>query len=334
MLKQEFDQNWLGTSTFHFEDLDVEFNILAKSVSISGDKKIIYAIDNSGIIELERAEFVILMSTIFGSGAILFIIASTYIRRSANQISQPISELSKQLFQPDNKKFTPLQLSESLSDELKQMLIAINRYRHKISEAFEREQYFTRYVSHELRTPMTVIKGSLSIIRRSENAKVLKHSQLIEESLAEMEQLTDTFLQLAREELPQNWLTVDEKYLAQFSKRFKQLLINNNVRYQHELLADFNIKAHPQLFSAVIDNLLKNAINCSLDGTVTLFISEDELSVVDNGIGLDATPRGYEGFGVGLKIVDDICQKYHWRFELKSNAAQGCTARVIFNDLS
>ena len=79
-----------------------------------------------------------------------------------------------------------------------------------------------------------------------------------------------------------------------------------------------------------LKNLLKNAINCSVEGKVDLFISPEGVEVIDNGVGLDAKPRGYEGFGIGLNIVRDICEKYHWQFTIKNNVGDGCTATVIF----
>lgn len=52
--------------------------------------------------------------------------------------------------------------------------------------------------------------------------------------------------------------------------------------------------------------------------------------MIDTGIGLDNKPRGYEGFGIGLTIVKDICNKYAWQFSLENNKTQGCIASVKF----
>ena len=65
-----------------------------------------------------------------------------------------------------------------------------------------------------------------------------------------------------------------------------------------------------------------------MDGTV--FVSEKMVEIIDNGAGLNEKPRGYEGFGIGLQIVNDICQRYQWQFSLNNNANGGCTARVLF----
>ncbi|MCV6589189.1 MAG: hypothetical protein OIF57_09190 [Marinobacterium sp.] len=41
--------------------------------------------------------------------------------------------------------------------------------------------------------------------------------------------------------------------------------------------------------------------------------------MIDNGVGLSAQARGYEGFGIGLKLVEDICARYNWHFSLTEN---------------
>ncbi|MEM0911886.1 MAG: ATP-binding protein, partial [Pseudomonadota bacterium] len=95
---------------------------------------------------------------------------------------------------------------------------------------------------------------------------------------------------------------------------------------QHEVY----VRANTLLLSAVIKNLLINAFGCSVNGEVSLTIDERSIQVIDNGIGLGAKPRGYEGFGVGLILVEDICKKYGWKFTLTENKGKGCTARVVF----
>lgn len=327
-LQKEISPNWVGGTTFFIDD-DQEFNVLAKKVITASGEKTAYFVENITRIELEEVDFIMLQIVIIGGGLLLFIISCTYIIKSAKQISEPVSQLSHQLEQ-DEQESLPLSVDGRLSDELAQMLAAINLYRAKISDAFKREQSFTRYISHELRTPMTVIKGSLSILRKSKELKTLKHASLIEASVIEMEQLTQTFLELAREEISAQSSQIDQKYLDNIEYNFSELLAANNVALDVNLLSPFELQAHPLLVGAIINNLLKNAINCSLNGQVSLFLSSTELSVVDNGVGLSAKPRGYEGFGIGLKIVQDICSKYGWQFELKNNIGKGCTASVRF----
>ncbi len=73
-----------------------------------------------------------------------------------------------------------------------------------------------------------------------------------------------------------------------------------------------------------------NALNCSQQGHIAVFLNQEQLQIIDNGIGLESETRGYQGFGIGLVIVQDICQRYGWTFELTNNQIKGCTATVCF----
>lgn len=327
-LQQHLDPNWVGTSIIHASEGE-EFSIFATTITLDSNFSIMYAIENIELIEWGDIDILIAQLGILSLGILFFLVTATFIVRSAKQISEPVSNLSQQLEKTD-ESYAPLIATGKFSSELSQMLTAINSYRSKVKKALMREQSFTRYISHEFRTPMTVIKGSVSILRKNGNEKADKHLGLIDTSLNEMEQLTQTFLQLTREKLEPNTIVINKHYINNILANFNDLLIANNVKINTELLSPFKLQVHPLLMSAVINNLLKNAINCSLGGQISVFVCSQRIDIIDNGLGLDAKPRGYEGFGIGLKIVTDICRKYNWQFELKNNTDKGCRASILF----
>ena len=330
-VQQQLSVAWLGSTTIQIDNIG-EFNVFAQKVGINGLDKTLYAVEDIEAIEWGNLDFLTMQLAISVGGLLLFFIASNFIIRSAKKISEPISNLSHQLEGID-KDFSPLVIENKLSDELNHMLMAINSYRERISDALAREKSFTRYISHELRTPMTVIRGSLSVLTKKTDSSAHKHINFIGESLTEMEQLTRTLLQLAREEVDVGQVTINKPYIDKITANFNELLIANDVKLTAEVLSSTELNAHPLLFSAVISNLLKNAINCTLGGQVSLFVSASGIDVIDSGVGLACKPRGYEGFGIGLKIVTDICDKYGWDFTLKDNANKGCTASIRFSTI-
>ncbi|AOT08686.1 sensor histidine kinase [Pseudoalteromonas luteoviolacea] len=327
-LQNHISRDWVGSATFHLEQLDVEFNVLAKEVNNDKGKRVMYAVENIDAIELKEEEVVILTVTVFGGGVLLLILASAYIINSARRISKPISELAEKL--RDNEDFGFIKVEGNLSDEMVQMEEAMNIYRAKVAAAFDREKSFTRYASHELRTPMMVIKGSTSILNKSTDKKVLKQVGLLRESMEDMESLVQTFLFLARDQVESDTVLVDIKLLEGMVYKLNTLKESNAVEVNITLLAPFELIASHQLFTVALGNLIKNAINCTVGGTVNIFVSNKEIKVIDNGVGLSADPRSNEGFGVGLKIVHDICKKYHWQFSLVNNVNKGCTASILF----
>lgn len=330
-IKRRLNKAWQGSIIFRFED-ESEYSVYAQQAITKKGLAIVYALEDVDVTEWEDIDLAIFQAVVFGFGLFIFIVSALFIIKMAKRISTPFSSLADKLGNHDNEQYTPLSVDGESSLELMQLLTSINSYRDRIQAAFMREQAFTRYVSHELRTPMTVIRGSISLLRRLKGEKVQKQSSRIDNAIVEMEQLVHTFLLLARnEDAATINVDISDEYVGSIIKDFESTIQANQVCFHKELQCDFSLNVQPLLFSAIIKNLLKNAINCSVEGKVDLFISPQRIDVIDNGVGLDAQPRGYEGFGIGLNIVRDICEKYQWQFSIKNNQGNGCTASVIFS---
>ncbi len=328
LIKQRLPPHWQGSVSLHYED-DSEYNIFSQPILIDGMQTMVYAVENIDIIEWDDFHLAVYQAGILGIAFLIFIVAAVFIVKMAKKISTPFSNLAAQLEANDKGKYSPLTVSGELSLELVQVLTSVNSYRQRIHQAFLREQAFTRYVSHELRTPMTVIRGGISNLRRLQNEKVQKQSSRIDHAVLEMEQLVHTFLLLARNKNSKRTsVNVSCQYVQQIVDDFEPTIRANQVSFQQQIKGNFQLNVEPLLLSAVIKNLLKNALNCSVEGEVSLFVSEQKIEVIDNGVGLDAKPRGYEGFGIGLNIVRDICEKYQWQFTINNNKGSGCTATV------
>jgi signal transduction histidine kinase len=138
---------------------------------------------------------------------------------------------------------------------------------------------------------------------------------------------------------------IDDTWLREITDELSEQITANQVSFAIDLQSTFSIDANPKLFKVLIQNLINNAVACSFQGKVTLQVNTDKLEVIDSGVGLDAKPRGYEGFGIGLVLVEDICRKYGWHFSLVNNSSMldktlveemkaeefaGCRASVTF----
>lgn len=320
------DPQWSGV--LHIVEEDLEASIFAMA---NQQGRITYAVEDVGLIEWSDFDFIVVEIALFVFGVILFVATTFAVIRLSKRLSQPFSELASQLQSESDHQLSPIVTNGEQSKELMQTLDGVNHFRARIKEALEREQSFTRYVSHELRTPMTVVKGSLSLLRRNEDPTVAKQVKRIEHAMEEMEQLTQTFLLLARdEEGNQSQCEISQEVIDNIEQNIAKRIASNNVRYQATLTQNISLSAEPILVKSLISNLVLNAVNCSINGAVTLVIDSNKLTVTDNGVGLDGKSRGYEGFGIGLNVVRDICNKYQWQFSLVNNPDQGCTATVNF----
>jgi len=330
-VKQQIDSQWLGTTRFVLSNND-EYGVFASMLKTG---RIVYAVEQTTQIEWGDGEFIIVEVALFVFGLCLFLITAGFIINMSNRIAKPFTSLAIQLQDETDEQLSAINVDGELSQELTQTLEGINFSRARIKEALLREQSFTRYVSHELRTPMTVIKGCLSLLRRHNDPSVDKQVVRINNALNDMEQLTQTFLLLARDtQQTPNTITIDEDYLGNILDSIDKRVQSNNVLFEHELLQTVSLNAEPILVTSLLTNLLFNAINCSIDGHVKLTITSDSIQVIDDGVGLNKKARGYDGFGIGLNVVNDICQKYHWQFSLTNNATQGCCALVTFTDIN
>ncbi len=337
-LQRRITPQWQGADTFHFTD-DREFAVYAKLVA----NQIRYAVEDVDASEWPDDTFFMIEVAITLTGIALFLVSAGLIYYTASRIASPFRLVAQQIQQFDNlpstrpstgssvQKNKHIAPSQSHSKELHQLVTALNDNSKQIQSMLQREQNFTRYVSHELRTPMTVIKGSLSVLKKKSDLGHSAQFARASHALDNMQELVSTFLELARD-LPSEHLTttLSETSISQQINQLDSLIDANNCQVRLHISEAFSLTCHPTLFEALFRNTLCNAISHTPHGEVAIFISQQQLEIVDNGKGLNSTRNNEQGYGIGLVIVQDICEKYGWRFSLNDNIDGGCTCLVQF----
>tara|TARA_R100001443_G_scaffold113083_1_gene127341 strand:+ start:18016 stop:19302 length:1287 start_codon:yes stop_codon:yes gene_type:complete len=211
-------------------------------------------------------------------------------------------------------------------DEVGVLAAAIEKTLERISAFVERERYFTGSASHELRTPITVITGALELLEQSTlSATDVKALDRVRRATLDMKTTIEMFLCLARE-------TDDGLYDEQFSvlplvnkaiDQQRYLLNGKCIDVNIDQLANPGISGHPQAFAIAVNNLVRNAFEHTLDGQgpITIRINPHEL-LVTNQLSHDtdelhpptgASPHGY---GLGLAIVQRLCERNGWSFSM------------------
>ncbi|MDT8397725.1 MAG: HAMP domain-containing sensor histidine kinase [Pseudomonadales bacterium] len=217
-------------------------------------------------------------------------------------------------------------------DEVGVLAGTIEKTLERISAFVARERYFTSSASHELRTPITVITGALELLEQSDLSTTdVEVVDRVRRATLDMKTTIEMFLCLARE-------TDDGLYDEQFlvmplvSRAIDQqryLLNGKSVDVDIEDIALPRICGHPQAFSIAVNNLVRNAFEHTLDGQgpITILIKEHELFVINQvSSGADGrhtpTEASSHGYGLGLGIVQRLCERNGWSFSLHADEAR------------
>lgn len=217
-------------------------------------------------------------------------------------------------------------------DEVGVLAGTIEKTLERITAFVARERYFTSSASHELRTPITVITGALELLEQSKlSAADVRVVDRIRRATLDMKTTIEMFLCLARETddglYNEYFLVIPVVNQAIGQQRY--LLSDKRVDVDIEELAEPRVCGHPQAFSIAVNNLVRNAFEHTLDGQgpITILIKEHEL-LVTNQVSRDADGRhtpaeasSSHGYGLGLGIVQRLCERNGWSFSLHVDEA-------------
>lgn len=227
----------------------------------------------------------------------------------------------------DHKRIVARRFGE---DEVGMLAATIEQTLERISAFIVRERYFTGSASHELRTPITVIKGALELLEQSElspaDQRVLNR---VRRATDEMQTTIEMFLCLARETddgLQEEQFAV-LPLVMQAVEQQRYLLSSKRVDVAIHTNATPTVNGHPQAFSIAINNLVRNAFEHTPagQGPITIQLNAQHL-LITNQVGdeqlanaqpFEAAPHGY---GLGLGIVQRLCERNGWTFELNVDA--------------
>jgi signal transduction histidine kinase len=217
------------------------------------------------------------------------------------------------------------------NDEVGLLAGAIEKTLERISAFVTRERDFTSSASHELRTPITVITGALELLEQSDlSATDAQALDRVRRATLDMKTTIEMFLCLARETdggLYQEQFLV-APLVRQAIELQRHLLNRKLVDVEIEHIENPSLCGHQQAFSIAVNNLVRNAFQHTLagQGPISIFIKEREL-LITNQLSSDVyklhMPTGAsEGYGLGLGIVQRLCERNGWSFTLHVEGAR------------
>ena len=228
-------------------------------------------------------------------------------------------------------------------------------HQKKLSEL---QKDFINNMTHEFKTPLTSIKVSSEVFLKdpaiTEDPRLKRYAKIIQEQTSRLDRQVERVLQIA--DVSANALDLKmapvnlHELIRHVVDQLKSRLDHAGGVVTLDLKApDDQLKADRLHLANVLFNLMDNALKYSKpDPRITIQTHQRgnvlELSVMDNGIGIDEkhlaklgkkffrVPTGdihnTKGFGLGLHYVQQIVKSHGWKMHLESTPKVGTTVSI------
>jgi len=283
------------------------------------------------------------------AGVVLIIVLGLWLGwLTSRRVIAPVAHLSE-LVNKSGPENLPTDFSKAFfDDEVGVLAKALEQAMRRVETFVEREHQFSRYASHELRTPVTIIKGAVVLLKRKissadEKDPVWRPLKRIERSVINMENIIETLLWLSRENaaVDQNQNFAVVPVVQETIEQNRYLIGNKPIDIEFVPEDEPQLTIPVPLFQIALTNLIRNAIQHTPSGKVSVTIRDDRVIVSDTGRGMEPDDlklvtqshiRGdrEKGFGLGLTIVKRLCDRLGWKLEIESETGRGTTVQLIF----
>ncbi len=313
-------------------------------------------VDKNGKLQLQ--ELVITLLFAFLGGIAVTIALSLFF---ANQALRPIHTINQEVGEITARNLRKRINEGNGKDEIAQLATNFNLMLERLELAFQQQKQFVSQASHELRTPLSALKTEiqvgLSVLHSSEDHHLILKNLL--KDTDRLIELSNSLLQLARIHETPDQLPFDEVRMEEVLLNAQQELLS--VHTDYHINFDFDqipeedyftlVKGNEALLKNVFVNLLENACKYTPNHQATLRLGFDEqyciVRVIDQGIGIakvdlphifqpfyrSKNAIDYQGFGVGLSVVQRIIDLHEGSIEVKSKQHLGTSFVVKIKHL-
>lgn len=264
-------------------------------------------------------------------------------RMAANRVVAPVTALADAV-----RRNVPQGELPSLAgaDEIGVLARAFAARTAELERFLVRERLFAADVSHELRTPLTVILGAAELLalRSAERTELAALAERIRRTAVDTTERVSAMLLLSRAperlDAPRIALT---PLIERERERCEPFLAGKPVAFRLEAAGETWVQARPELAAIAIGNLLRNALQYTEHGEVTVRLTPDALVVEDTGPGVPESVRArlFERFvrsaedlstgsGLGLAIVRRVAEHLGWGIRLEDRPAGGSRFVLTF----
>ncbi len=267
---------------------------------------------------------------------------------SSRRIMAPVTDLVKRI-QTMSSREDPEPLRPHFpDDEIGQLAAAFDEYADRLTALVKRDREFNADVSHELRTPLAVIRSASELLMAQPDLddKTRTRLERIQRAVRQSTDLTTALLHLVRGQKTDHKTGVYHDIVPlveQVIEDQRPQLARKPVEVELEVRQRFQVNADTATVMVALGNLIGNAFKYTPEGVVHIVIDKPCVQVADSGPGLpeeemDKVFQRYyraegstgSGSGIGLAIVQRLCDLYGWQIDLRAGEQQGLVARICF----
>jgi len=219
-----------------------------------------------------------------------------------------------------------------------------NQMTVQLAQLLSDQKTLINAVSHELRTPLSRLKFSLAMLSPTEEQNKLAMQQDVNEIAV----LVDEMLSYARLEHVHNLHTAEHIEVTALLRNVVEKIRQTDDKIViTDLPHHFSMWCFPSLLEKAIQNLILNGLrhaNSYVSVSMHVIDNRVHISVEDDGCGIPVSDRErvFEpffrvdqnrstsggGFGLGLAIVQRVCQWHNGECVLLESPTGGCCFRV------
>jgi two-component system, OmpR family, sensor kinase len=217
---------------------------------------------------------------------------------------------------------------------------------HPLRDAISKLDQFIRDTTHELNTPLSIITMSIEQLdKKTLDSSQQKHINRIDVASRTISNLYNdlAFLIMYKQSKNTNLLLDLKPLIEERIEYFHPIADAKKVSIQADL-HNTSLLVDREKMIRIIDNLLSNAIKYNkVSGDIYITLYKSSLSVRDTGIGIESDKinqifnrytrfdKANGGFGIGLNIIQMICNEYHFHISVESELSHGSTFTILFN---
>ena len=257
------------------------------------------------------------------------------------------NQTTNYIFYKDSKLLTQLKYYPYFQFFIIALFLIISYYLFSTSRKVEQNQVWVgmaKETAHQLGTPLSSLIAWVEYLKTKE----IEESTINELSkdITRLEMITERFSKIGSvPTLELESLNKVINYTVSYLKVRISKKINITISSQNNL--DIMAKVNPSLFSWVLENLIKNAVDAMKgEGNIDIYITDQTqfvyIDISDTGTGIPRSKQktifepGYttkqRGWGLGLSLVKRIIENYHsGKIFVKQSDPTGTTFRIVLN---